>query len=103
MHTCTHAHMHKNKHTLQHTQVIGSDVAERYGFKMNPREVYVVDRDASSGHSSTQVRKALRGGDCSYLEKALPDDVREFLLSAKHVQTQVGGEAVQSEQTPPSF
>jgi len=72
------------KKKVRFVSVMGSDVARRDGSTANTREAIVVDRDERNGHSSTQVREALRERNCEYLERALHQAVREHILSATH-------------------
>jgi len=48
----------KAKRKVRFIRVMGSDVCRRDDVKATTREVIVVDRDESIGHSSTQVRKS---------------------------------------------
>ena len=74
----------QGKKKVRFIRVTGSDVTRRDGTTANTREALVVDRDESNGHSSAQVREALRQRNGEYLERALPQAVREHILSATH-------------------
>jgi len=74
----------KDKNKVRFVRVMGSDVMQRDGTAVNTREAIVVHRDEGNGHSSTKVRQALRELNCEYLERALPQAVKEHLLSATH-------------------
>lgn len=84
----------KAKRKVRFIRVMGSDVCRRDDVKATTREVIVVDRDESIGHSSTQVRKALRERNCEYLVRAVPQSVRECLLSTTNVRSRVYSDAV---------